>query len=393
MLALLTAGCSDRGRAAAGTEELVLVAAVSLTGTLSNEGQLVRNGYDLCVERVNMLGGVKVGGRARTLRLDARDDGSDPDRAAAVVGDYVSQGQRLVLGPYGSTNTAAVAPVVERAGAVLVNVAGADDAIFRSGYRRTFAVLSPASTYAASMLQAISRLARPAPHRLALLNADDGFSTTAADSAEVAARAMGMTVATRQTFASGSTGLLPQLRAAADVRPDLVLVSAHLAEGVAVVQQAEAAGLRPPGGFAETVAPPIPAFAQKLGGKAEGVVGSSQWVPQVQGEDRYFGNARRYDAIYLGRFGVHPAYQAAEASAGCLAMVEAVQKAGSTDPDRVRDALSTLDESTFFGRIVFDRLGRNVTKAMSVVQIQDGRPVTVWPPEQSRSKLVWPPTA
>jgi len=72
-------------------------------------------------------------------------------------------------------------------------------------------------------------------------------------------------------------------------------------------------------------------------------------------------------------FGHEPDYHDAEASAACLAFVLAAQKAKSTDPDKVRNALAGLDTTSFFGTIKFDRTGQNVYKPMAVIQIQNGQ--------------------
>ena len=50
-----------------------------------------------------------------------------------------------------------------------------------------------------------------------------------------------------------------------------------------------------------------------------------------------------------------------------------------------------LDEETFFGPLRFNAQGMNVVKPMSVVQVQDGRPVAVWPKDAAAAKLKWPP--
>ena len=60
----------------------------------------------------------------------------------------------------------------------MVDSAGADNKIFSKGYKRTFAVLSPATEYAASIVKAIAELAQPKPRTIAFLSADDGFSKT-----------------------------------------------------------------------------------------------------------------------------------------------------------------------------------------------------------------------
>ena len=88
------------------------------------------------------------------------------------------------------------------------------------------------------------------------------------------------------------------------------------------------------------------------------------------------------------KYGHRTDYHNAEATAACLALVLAVEKAGSTEPNKVRDALAGLDTDSFFGRIKFDQSGKNIYKPMSVIQIQDGKAVTVWPTEAAEAKFV-----
>jgi branched-chain amino acid transport system substrate-binding protein len=156
------------------------------------------------------------------------------------------------------------------------------------------------------------------------------------------------------------------------------------------MKQSKELGVVPNQGFGETVAPPTPDFPAALGPLAEGVLGSSQWVPQIKGSDKYFGSAADYTAGFKKQFGDEPEYHNAEATAACLAFVLAVEKAGSADAAKVRDAMASLDAQTFFGQIKFDASGQNVTKPMAVIQVQNGKPVTVWPKEAAEKPLIWP---
>ena len=88
------------------------------------------------------------------------------------------------------------------------------------------------------------------------------------------------------------------------------------------------------------MAPPTPDFARSLGAQAENVLGSSQWTHVTAGQDKYFGTAKDYARDIQARFGHAPEYHNAEATAACLSFALAAEKAGSSDADKVRDALS-----------------------------------------------------
>jgi branched-chain amino acid transport system substrate-binding protein len=392
--ALVVAGCGSKGSSGGDTESgtLTVGASMSLTGELAREGALTKEGYQLCEQKVNAQGGVDVGGDKLKLDITFQDDTSEPDVAAQIVDQFNDKGIKLILSSYGSANTQAQAAVIERNGQVMADSAGADNEIFAQGYKRTFAVLSPATEYAASMIKAIDELASPKPKSIAFLSADDGFSKTGAKGGMDEAEKLGYDVIPAEYFPEGSTDVSSSLTHIKGDKPDVVIGTVHLEEGVAIVKQSHELGVTPQA-FGETVAPPTPDFAKALGSLADGVLGSSQWTATTVGQDKYFGTAKDYAADIEKEYG-HPAdYHDAEASAACLALVMAVQDAGSTDPDAVRDSLAALDTESFFGHIKFNDTGQNVYKPMSVIQVQDGKVVTVWPKESAEAPLIWPGTS
>ena len=392
---LALAACGSKGEAGAGngagSDTLTIGASLSLTGKLAREGQLTQEGYQLCQDKVNAQGGVDVGGKKVKLDIQYQDDTSKPDTAAQLVDQFNDKGIKLILSSYGSANTEAQAAVIERNGQVMVDSAGADNKIFSKGYKRTFAVLSPATEYASSIVKAIAELAQPTPKTVVFLSADDGFSKTVTEGGMKTAKDKGFTVLAPQYFPNGASDVSSSLTKVKGEKPDVIIGSVHLVEGVAIVKQAKELGVTP-SGFGETVAPPTPDFAKTLGSQAEGVLGSSQWTDSTKGEDKYFGTAKQYAADIQKKFGHAPDYHDAEASAACLALVLAADKAGSTNPDKVRDALAGLDTTSFFGKIKFDSTGQNVYKPMAVIQVQNGKAVTVWPTDSAEAKLIWPGT-
>ncbi len=392
---VVMAGCGSKGevqsQGAASSGTLAIGASISLTGSLAREGELTKEGYQLCQDKVNAKGGVDVGGKKAQLDIQYQDDTSKPDVAAQLVDQFNDKGVKLILSSYGSANTEAQAAVIERNGQLMVDSAGADNKIFSKGYKRTFAVLSPATEYASSIVKAVNEFATPKPKSMVFLSADDGFSKTVTEGGIKTAKDLGFTVMDPQYFPNGTSDVSSALTKVKGGHPDVIIGSVHLVEGVAIVKQAKELGVTP-AGFGESVAPPTPDFAKTLGAEAENVLGSSQWTDATTGQDKYFGTAKDYAKDIQARFGHAPDYHDAEASAACLALVLAVEKAGASDADKVRDALAGVDTTSFFGKIKFDATGQNVYKPMSVIQVQKGQAVTVWPKESAEAKMIWPGT-
>jgi branched-chain amino acid transport system substrate-binding protein len=366
--------------------------ALALTGALATEGRLTQQGYQYCQDVINSRGGVLVGSRHLSLAISYQDDQSSPTTSAQIVQQFNDEGVKFILGPYGSEANATVAAIAQINGQVMIDSAGADDGIFRHGYKQVFGVESPAHNYAASIIDAIVNDARPVPKTVAVVSADDSFSQEVARSAIRDANGHGLRVLPLITFPAGATDLSSVVIKLRAEHPDLVIESGHFVEGAALVLQAAQLGLRTDG-IGETVAPTDPAFVGSLGRLAEGIIGSTQWVPAWRGLDKYFGTAASYARGFRARFGFPPDYHGAEATAACLALVLAIEHAGSTNPAGVTAALRHLDVSSFFGQIHFAADGQDTTRRMAVIQIQDGRPVTIWPPDLAQAPLVWPTTS
>jgi branched-chain amino acid transport system substrate-binding protein len=86
------------------------------------------------------------------------------------------------------------------------------------------------------------------------------------------------------------------------------------------------------------VGPTTPDFVKALGPAAEGVFASSQWTPDVKYHGQVFGSAENYARAFEKKYGFAPDYHAAESSAAGVTLQLAIEKAGSVDPQKVRDA-------------------------------------------------------
>ena len=84
-------------------------------------------------------------------------------------------------------------------------------------------------------------------------------------------------------------------------------------------------------------------------------------------------------------------YQVAESSAAVIVYQKAIEKAGTLDPKKVRDAIAALDVMTFYGKVKFDSRGVNIYKPMAAEQLQpDGNKYTVYPSEVAEKQAIYP---
>ena len=373
---------------------IVFGAAVALTGPLSNEGHLTKEGYDFWMHYVNANGGLRIGGRPYDVDIRYADDESNPQMTSKQVEHLIADEHvDFVLGPYGSSPTFSAATVAERHSVPMISSGGSAERIFNQGYRYTFGVQSPARKYLVGIIEyAIKRT--PAPRTIAIVAANDPFSLEVQQGAVQSANDHGLRVVYADRYGDDPNAVAAAAAAIKAAHPDIVLNAGHFKDALqlhrALKDQHVTAKL-----YGYSVGPDTPEFRVSLGGDAQAVLGSAQWSDAVTyaGEAGFYPTARAYAAAFTRDIGHAPDYHNAEASAACLAFQYALQRAGSTDRLAVRDALAKLDVVTFFGLLKFDARGVNVFKPMVVNQIQGTRLLTVYPYRLADAKPIYPAPA
>ena len=372
---------------------IVLGAAVSLTGKYSINGKNTRDGYDLAVKRVNDLGGVKVGGKAYKLKVVYYDDESTSARGAQLVERLIDQDHvQFILGPYSSALTKAIAPVTEKYNIPMIEANGADRALFTSGYKYLFAVLNTSELYLSPAIDLVAEESqkqgkKPDSLKVAIVIENDDFSQDVRNGIMEAAKKWGMQVVVDDKLPPDLNDMSSTLAKVKALRPDIFAVSGHDKGALLAVRQVSEQHVYAPA-FALTHCDS--AQIEKLGKAAEYAICGSQWDRTLTYHDKWFGSAEEYAERFEKEFGYHTPYIAAESSAAVLTFADAIQRAGSLDRNKVRDAIAKTDLMTFYGPIKFDGTGKNIAKSMVLYQVRNGKYLVVAPSKWANSKVVYP---
>ena len=391
-LCLATAAPAQTTKTEGGT--IVLGAAVSLTGKYSTNGKNTQDGYNLAVERINEMGGVKVEGKTYKLEVKYYDDESTSARGAQLAERLINQDHvQFVLGPYSSGLTKAIAPVTEKYKIPMVEGNGADRGLFKQGDKYLFAVLNTSDYYLRSAIQLAAQEAKkmgkdPKTMKVAIAIENDDFSQDVRDGVEEDAKKLGMHVVIDDKLPPDINDMSATLAKVKALKPDILVVSGHEKGAVLAVRQvAEQRVYVPMLALTHCDSAQI---AEKYRDAAEYAVCGSQWDRHLAYKDKWFGTAEQYAERFQKRFNYEPPYQAAESSAAVLTFADAIQRAGSLDPQKVRDALAKTDLTTFYGPIKFDNTGKNIAKSMVLYQVLNGDYKMVAPTQWAEAKIVYP---
>jgi branched-chain amino acid transport system substrate-binding protein len=396
-IAVLSASVAAPAAATADGDAIVLGAAVSLTGKYSIDGKYTKDGYDLAARRINELGGVKLGGKSHELKILYYDDESTSARGAELVERLINQDHvQFVLGPYSSGLTKAIAPINEKYKIPMIEGNGADRALFTNGYKYLFAILNTSDFYLRPAIRLVAEETQkagrgPMSLKVGIVIENDDGSQDVRDGVIEEARKWGMQVVVDDKLPPELNDMSSALAKVRALKPDVLVVSGHAKGAVLAVRQVseQRVDVR---ALALTQCDSAQ-IIEKFGKAAEYALCASQWDRSLSYSDRWFGTAENNAQTFEREFKYPVTYGSAESTAAVLTFVDAIERAGSLDREKVRDAIAKTDLMTFYGPIRFDATGKNVAKSMVLYQVQNGKYMVVAPSKWANAKAIYPAPA
>jgi branched-chain amino acid transport system substrate-binding protein len=377
-------------------DEIILGAAISLTGKYSSNGVNAKNGYDIAVKRINDMGGVKVEGKSYKLKVVYYDDESTPARGAQLAERLIQQDNvKYMLGPYSSGLTKAIAPVTEKYKIPMVEAEGASRSLFTQGYKYMFAVLSTSEQYLGSAIDLKAEVAKkagksPKDVKVALIFENDPFSLDVRAGCIEDIKRHGMKIVIDDKMPRDLNDISATLTKVKALKPDLILISGHEKGAATAARQMKEMQVKAPMvGITHCESGKL---ISQFGKSVEGYLCPTQWDETLSYKDGYFGSAADFDKHVKAAFPDYKVvpYQLAQASAAVLVWKDAFERANSFDTEKLRDAIAATQMETFYGNIKFSKAGNNVAKPMVLRQIQGGELKVVAPTRWAAAPLVYP---
>ena len=226
-------------------DTIVFGAAISITGKTAKEGGYTLDGYQFAIDKINEMGGIKVGGKTYKVELKYYDDETKPERTAQLIEKLINEDKvNLILGPYGSSPTGTAAPLCERYKIPMVEANGSAEAIFSKGYKYTFMILSPAKNYLRGVLETI--IAKdPSAKTVAILGENEAFSKEVAGGAAEYAKEKGLEVVYYELYPTNAQDVSALLTAIKGKNPHIILGSGHLQDSLLIVKQGKDLNVSP----------------------------------------------------------------------------------------------------------------------------------------------------
>jgi branched-chain amino acid transport system substrate-binding protein len=367
------------GTAAAAEDVIRFGAPLPLTGPLAPEAIKQQQGYDLWAEQANKAGGIQVGGKRYKVEIVYADYQSNTPRAVQATEQMISQDNvNFMFGAFGSGAAKAASTVSEKYKVPTIAATASSAQVYDQGYKYLFGTFTPNDTLTTPLTQIVKANAA-AVKRVAILARNDLFPLAIAQEMEKSAKANGIQVVYFEKYAIGTldhAAALSQIKALA---PQWIFVTGYINDLLLVRKQMTDQQIK-----ADVVSmiagPAYQEFIDAAGASAENVTSAAWWHPaeNYAGKD-IFGTTANYVKLFRAKYSSEPDYAQASASVSGALFQMAIERAGSLDRDKVRDELARLDEVTFYGPVKFGPTGQITSLEPPVFQIQQGKPVVLFP--------------
>lgn len=352
-------------------------ASVSLTGNFAPFGTLVKKGYEVWAEWINGRGGISVGGEPHKVEMIYYDDKSDAKTSAKLTEKMITEDRvHVILGPYSSSIAAATSAIGEKYRYVTIAPMASGDSLYERGFKYLFSILPVASKdYYPIVDLAIQQI--PKPETFAVVTMDHFYALPAVGGARKRSLDLGLTEVYYGKFPLGTTDFSGILTALKSKQPDLLYFGGFFNESVSFYRQAKElnVNMKLISAIGTASHPNWPKVMKKEG---EYLLSSQPWHRDIGFKGPFF-TSESFDDFWREKTGRGASFFQASGFVAGVLMQLAIERAGSLDQTKIRNALSLMDVESFYGKFKYDAAGRNIAGFMGVVQVQNGKPIVVFP--------------
>ena len=381
-------------------DEVRIGIVVPLSGIGATVGTQMKTGATIAIEEINAKGGIKALGGAK-LRLIAGDSQGKPDVGASETERLIQrENVHVMIGSYQSATTIVTTEVAERYKTPWVVLASVSDRITGRGFKYVFRPCNMAAYDANEQLQAIKHLTQEfgkGPKTYGLLVEGTEWGKSHAENVRRIAKEIGYDLVLDEAYPPGQADFSPQILKIRSKRPDFLIMAMYTPDHILFnKQQMEqrldlAFGLHSVGSGAED-----PAFYKALPVQAveymfvqeDFQIDITDVAPWTQAIDKKTREMLGYELNAYVAQGYSNAY----------IIADALERAGSADKDKIRDALAKTNITsgpaliTGYQKIAFDATGQNVDSHGVISENLKGKRTTVWPVANRPKEIkpVWP---
>ncbi len=402
--ALLGMGAGVRAQTAA---EVKIGVIYPLTGPGAAVGAELRSALELVADIINngapglgelpfAAGKGLPGLKGAKIKLVFADHQANPQTGATEAERLITQEKVVALvGCYNSAVTATASQVAERAGIPFLNPESSSASLTARGFKWFFRTTPHDDLFvhnAFDFLRELETKKGIKPGAVVTLNENGLWGTETTKLQAKLAPEFKLNLVKQVLYPAKTTQLTSEVQTLKAANPNLVLQSSYTADAILSMKTYKELGFSPDmilannAGFTDTD------FIKTLGKDAEYVITREVWALDLASRNPLI---KQVNELFNSRYKINFTGNSSRTFTGLMVMADAINRAGSTEPEAIRKALAATDLPGSklimpWQGVKFDATGQNTLGQGILVQIIDGKYHTVWPFAMASREVTWP---
>ncbi len=395
------------GFAAHAQQEIKIGVIYPLTGPGASVGAELRSALELAADIIN--NGAKgapdlpfADGKGFTnlkgakIKLIFADHQANPQTGASEAERLISQEKVVaIVGAYNSAVTATASQVAERAGIPFLNPESSSASLTQRNFKWFFRTTPHDDLFVHNAFDFLKELEAKKgikPGNIATFNENGLWGTETTKLQAKLAPEFKYSLVKQVVYPSKTTQLTSEVQTLKAANPNLVLQSSYTPDAILSMKTYKELGFSPDmilannAGFTDTD------FIKTLGKDAEYVITREVWALDLANRNPLI---KQVNDLFNSKYKINFTGNSSRTFTGLMVLADALNRAGSTEPEAIRKALAATDIPGSklimpWKGVKFDATGQNTLGQGILVQIVDGKYNTVWPFNMASREVVWP---
>lgn len=388
-------------------QEIKIGVVYPLTGPGASSGAEMKNALELAVDIINngakgipnlpfSAGGGLPGMKGAKIKLVFGDHQGNPQVGATETERLITQEKVVAMvGAYNSNVTQTASQVAERYKIPFLNPESSSTPLTQRGFKYFFRTTPHDELFVHNFFAFFKELEAKKGikvKQLGIFNENTQWGNETTKLEKKLAQDGGYNIVKEVSYPQKSTQLTSEVQLIKSGNPQVVMQSSYIGDAIMSMKTYKELGFSPDmilannAGFTDTE------LVKTLGKDADFVITREVWSLDLAKTNPLI---KQVNDLFQARYKINFTGNSSRTFTGLMTIAEAINRAGSTDPEAIRKALT---ETNIDGKktimpwkgIKFDQTGQNIYGAGILAQIIDGKYHTVWPFDLAARDVVWP---
>ena len=400
--AALAASLGASGAYAA--DEIVVGAVFPMSGSTAQTGVDARNAIETALAIVNEktdldlplakdAGLTGLGGKK--IKVVYADHQGDPQKGRAEAERLITQDKvSAVIGCYHSSVSATVSQTCERYAVPFMCADSSSPSLNKRGLKFFFRASAHDEMFSAAMFDLMDSLRKQGQkiETLALFHEDTIFGTDSANVQTKLAAARGYKIVADVKYRANSPSLTSEVQQLKSGGADVLMPSSYTTDGILLVRTMAELGYKPKAIIAQAAGFSEKALYDAVGDHLEGAITRGSFSLDLATKRPMVG---KVNDLFKKTAGKDLNDNTSREFTAMITLADAINRAGSTDGEKIRAALAATDipgDKTImpWKRVKFDETGQNNDCDPVLLQYVGKKFVTIFPESGAIAKPLWP---